>query len=442
MGRVLGHISDFVVETARLFVEMAPYLLLGLTVAGALSVILKKGFVARHVGTRGFGSILKAALLGVPLPLCSCGVIPTASYLRRAGASRPALLSFLISTPQTGVDSITATYGMLGPLFAVFRPAAALVAGVLGGSASALVDRTSAEQSGSEIASLSGPRSVGGDDEPAGLRAKLRSFARYAYRESVEDIALRFVIGVAIAALIGLLVPDDYFSGTVFGSGLPGMLLMVAVGVPMYVCSTSSIPIALALIAKGMSPGAAYVFLVAGPATNAASLAILARVLGPRQTVVYVTTIVVTALAFGPLMDALSTRLAWAAPLSSAAHLHDHGFSWLDYSAAAALAALLLLALWTRYAPVGRPIRPSATSRTTSPRTDAPAAVDDLVTLQVRGMTCHHCEATVKDALTAVSGGGEVSIDLKTGVVSVTGGSATDADLAAAVRGAGYQVAT
>ena len=110
MGRVRGYIADFVVETARRFVEMAPYLLLGLTVAGALSVILKKGFVARHVGTRGFGSILKASLLGVPLPLCSCGVIPTASYLRRAGASRPALLSFLISTPQTGVDSITATW--------------------------------------------------------------------------------------------------------------------------------------------------------------------------------------------------------------------------------------------------------------------------------------------------------------------------------------------
>lgn len=330
-GIALELLSDFFFEASRLFLEMAPYLLLGLTVVGFLNILMKREFIARQIGRPGALSTLKAALLGVPLPLCSCSVVPTASYLKKSGASRPALQSFLISTPQTGVDSIIATWGMLGPFFAVFRAVVALVTGIIGGFLSVLFGEgggssSSAgyqpslqseegeeddehEHSHGDVCGhcetdyrtpAEGPRTLG-----RRMGSSIRSILRYGYGESVDDIALPFLIGLVISGAISMAIPDNFFAGTFFASGLPAMLLMVAISVPMYVCSTSSIPVAVALIAKGLSPGAAYVFLVAGPATNAATLSVLAKVLGRKQTILYVLTIVGGSMIFGPLMDFL-----------------------------------------------------------------------------------------------------------------------------------------
>ncbi|MDC7222334.1 MAG: permease, partial [Spirochaetales bacterium] len=296
------YITLFFKEIYILFIEMSPYLLLGMTVAGLLSVFVKRELVARHVGGHNMGSVIKSALLGVPLPLCSCGVIPTASYLKKYGASKPAVMSFLISTPQTGVDSLTATWGMLGPLFALFRALTALITGVAGGMISYLFDR---EEESGEGESLSEARAFKEGE------SRVKHFLNFAYRESVDDIAVNFLIGLSLAALISLLIPDNFFEGTLLGGGLFSMLLMVAIGIPMYVCSTSSIPIAVALILKGFSPGAAYVFLVAGPATNAATLAILTRVLGKKQTLFYLGTIVVGSLVFGLAMNGLTALTGW-----------------------------------------------------------------------------------------------------------------------------------
>lgn len=357
---------DILTQTGLLFLDMAPYLLLGLTVAGVLDAVMSKRFVARHIGRPGLGSVIKASLLGVPLPLCSCGVVPTASYLKRAGASKPAVMSFLISTPQTGVDSIAATYGMLGPLFAVFRPIAALLTGVAGGIASHFGLRK--READAPATTLD---TAPAESSPTGRRPRLlqrvRQSAKYAYVDAVDDIAVQFIFGLLVGGIISVLLPDDFFVGRAIGSGLPAMLLMVAVGLPMYVCSTSSIPIAVALIAKGLSPGAAYVFLVAGPATNAATLAILMRVLGLRQTVLYVATLIVGSLAFGPAVDALGR--VFGGITSAAVAEHHQMLGPADYVFAAILGVLVLAAMVRKIGGGG----------------------SEEAELTVKGMTCNHC---------------------------------------------------
>jgi uncharacterized membrane protein YraQ (UPF0718 family)/copper chaperone CopZ len=433
---MIGWLVSLANEIWGLFLEMAPYLLLGLTVAGILSVVVKREFVAKHIGRPGVGSAVKASLLGVPLPLCSCGVVPTASYLRRAGASRPALMSFLISTPQTGVDSIAATYGMLGPIFAVFRPVIALVTGIAGGVVSWLFGEKRPRKGEPAPHDRDEAKAVQGETsaQPTSLKERIRAFARYSYVEAVDDIALQFVVGLVIAGLISLLIPDDFFADRVIGSGLPAMLLMVAVGIPMYVCSTSSIPIAVALIAKGISPGAAYVFLVAGPATNAATLAVLSRVLGKRQTILYVATLIVGSLAFGPLMDLIASSVGWSLPVPALHQSHGETVGFWPYFLAGVLGMLLLVALARRWWPR---ISGRSGSGGSVPSGEEGSA-RGISSLTVQGMTCNHCAATVEDAARSVSGVTSARVDLRTKNLSVEG-SVSREDLAEAVRRAGYQ---
>jgi uncharacterized membrane protein YraQ (UPF0718 family)/copper chaperone CopZ len=435
---MIEYINQFGASVYGLFFEMAPYLMLGLTVAGALSVLVKKSFVARHIGGTGFGAVIKSSVLGVPLPLCSCGVVPTASYLRRSGASKPALVSFLISTPQTGVDSIAATYGMLGPLFAWVRPLMALITGVIGGGVSSLAMRDEDR----EPASAAGGTEGAGPDEPRrGLLPSIRDAAAYGYSETVDDIAPQFVLGLIIAGLITMLIPDGFFEGTIIAGGLPGMLLMVAIGVPMYICSTSSIPIAVALIAKGISPGAAYVFLVAGPATNAATLMILHRVLGMRHTLVYLFTIVAGSLAFGPLVNLLAEGSGWVPPVMAMHEGHAESLGILNYLTGIALFALIAAALFRRYSAKLRSRFAGANDAESGAEHSAGAAenADALfTTLSVEGMTCNHCVANVESAVRGVTGVSGVRVDLASGRVRVEG-PADAGELVRAVDLAGYK---
>ena len=417
-------------EVVYLFVEMAPYLLIGLTVAGALSVFIRQDFVARHIGTSGPGSIVKASMLGVPLPLCSCGVIPAAAYFKRAGASKPAVMSFLISTPQTGVDSIVATYGMLGPLFAVFRPVVALLTGVAGGFVSLLDER----RTGGAPRSTPTPE-VDDAVRPRTMRAKVGAFLRYAYGEAVDGIAVSFLVGLLIAGIIGLLIPDDFFVGSVLGSGLPAMLLMVLVGVPMYVCSTSSIPIAVALVAKGLSPGAAYVFLVAGPATNAASLAVLSRVLGRRQTFLYVATIIIGSLLVAPAMDWISTAAGWSLPASLSEHGHGEVPSVPSVLAAAALALIIAASLLRRW----RRFHVETPDNSVEPSDNRPSApTQHIAFVGVEGMTCDCCATAVEEAVRSVAGVTAVRVDLRSKRVYAEGIESASR-IAEAVSQAGYE---
>lgn len=411
--------------TATLFLEMAPYLMLGLTVAGILSVVMRRDLIAAQIGRPGLGSVFKASLMGVPLPLCSCGVVPTAAYLRRAGASRSAVTSFLISTPQTGVDSIAATYGMLGPLFAVVRPIAALGTGIVGGSLSSILERhDDADHDAVETES---------DQETPSqtLRAKAIALARYAYIEAIDDIAPHFLVGLMIGGVIAVLLPDGFFIGRLYGSGIAAMLMMVLVGIPMYVCSTSSIPIAVALIAKGLSPGAAYVFLVAGPATNAATLTILTRVLGRKQTALYVATIVLGSLLFGYGMEQITAATGRMPATAMDRMNHLAAATWLDWTLAAILGVLVLASFLRR-------IRARLTRSGSSPATVDTAHPYTVMT--VEGMTCHHCAANVENAVRAASGIDSVQVELGTKQVRIGGVLSADIRHAVttAIRNAGY----
>ena len=266
--------------------EMSPYVLLGFLIAGLMHAFISQRTFARHLSGRGLGSVAKAAAIGIPLPLCSCGVLPAAIAMHRNGASKAASTSFLISTPQTGVDSIAATWSLLGPAFALLRPLAALATAVLGGVA---VGR-------SEKESAAGIRTAEADDRttgPQGFFDKLLAALRYGFVDLVGSIGGWLVAGLIIAALITVYVPADFFSA-LGDRPLLSMIAVLVIAVPMYVCATGSIPIALSLVLKGLSPGTAFVLLMAGPAANFASFTLISREMGRKAAVIYLASIIIS----------------------------------------------------------------------------------------------------------------------------------------------------
>lgn len=314
MAALLAFLGAFWSVTA----QMAPWLLLGFLMAGLLSIYISPRWLERHLGGRGMGPVFKAALFGVPLPLCSCGVIPVAASLRRQGASPAATTAFLISTPQTGVDSIAVTGALLGPVMALFRPVAALVTGVLGGGLVAAGERQ-AKTAGSQPA---GPV----ETTEAG---RLRQALRYGFESLPRDIGKPLLIGLLLAGLITAVVPAGTFAG-LLGEGLVPILIMMAFSIPLYVCDTGSVPLAAGFIHAGVSPGAALSFLIAGPTTNAAALATLLKILGRRNTVLYLATIAGSAVGGGLLLDAVSAGFGLHLPALRAAAGHDP-LGWSDH---------------------------------------------------------------------------------------------------------------
>ena len=283
-------------EILHLINEMSPYLLLGFFLAGVMYAFLPQRYYGHFLGRRNFGSVVNAALFGIPLPLCSCGVIPTAMSLRKEGASKGATVSFLIATPQTGVDSIIATYSLMGLPFAIVRPLAALVTALFGGALTNAADK--------DDAAGRSRCCEGVPEEHRGLVARMLEALKYAFVEMMEDIGKWLVGGIVIAGLITVFIPDGWF--TIFqGNTLASMLLVLAIAMPMYVCATGSIPIAVALMLKGLTPGAALVLLMAGPACNFASMLVVRKVLGMKTTLLYMLSIVIGAVGFGFLVDYL-----------------------------------------------------------------------------------------------------------------------------------------
>jgi len=312
----------------RTLSAMAPYLLLGFGISGLLAVFLSPAVVERHLGGRRFGAILKAALFGIPLPLCSCGVIPVAVSLRKHGAGRGATTAFLLSTPQTGADSIMVTYSLLGPVFALFRPIAALATGLLGGT---LVDLLVKEDGTAGRPTCEDACCAGGTQTNRWKHAFMHAFVSLP-----NDIGGAMVFGILIAALIAAFVRDSWIQAAL-APGIGAMLIMMVAGIPVYVCATASVPIAAALIAKGVSPGAALVFLMTGPATNGAAIATLWRTLGARTALLYLLTVAVSALLCGLSLDQL------VLVTGAAQHLQPHPMlpEWGHTVCAVALLAIL-----------------------------------------------------------------------------------------------------
>lgn len=314
---------------------MAPFLLFGFF-ATALSVwIVKPDFIERHLGGGNMSS-LKASLLGVPLPLCSCSVIPVASTLYRHGASRGATIAFLISTPQTGIDSFFVTYSLLGPLFAVLRPVAAFISGIAGG---VLIDRFTAEKKDAGLPATP-PHSNAEKCECHQNGSGFMSALRYGFITLPSDIGNALLMGLIISALISTFFPPN-FLGTILGTGLKPMLIMMIVAIPMYVCATASVPVAAAFLLNGVTPGAALVFLMAGPATNAATIATIWKIMGRKTAVIYLLVVAVFSLLFGWALDSLFS----AAPLlEDPSHQHHAGLpSFIKDASAVLLFALLFI---------------------------------------------------------------------------------------------------
>ena len=295
-------------EAWYLLTESAIYVLFGLLVSGLLRMFLSPGMVARHLGQGRFSSVFKSALLGIPIPLCSCGVLPAAATMKKHGANNGATTAFILSTPESGVDSMAITYALLDPLMTVARPVAAFITATVAGITENLFPGS---QNVKTTPDLSCPIDgcCDGNDCPPDIHKnhhsmveKIRSGFVYAAVDIWGDLARWFFLGLLLAGVISASIPDTIFE-RYLGSGLPAMLIMLGVGIPLYICATASTPIAAALILKGVSPGAALVFLLAGPATNITSLTVLTGVLGRRATIIYLTAIAVMSVLLGLALD-------------------------------------------------------------------------------------------------------------------------------------------
>ena len=377
-------ISNWSTETWQVLLEAGPWLLGGFVLAGLIHVFVPVARVARHLGGNDLTAVLKASLLGVPLPLCSCSVIPVAASIRKQGAGRGATASFLISTPETGADSIAVSYALLGPFLAIARPIAAFITAFVAGAAinrfapdtedepnpDALsdVEPTCCESQASARADAAVGANVAAEDtcpttsstssscrcahgpapqdKPAESTAvaswsdRIVGAVRYGLGDMFADLGHWLLLGFVLAGLIGAVVPEGFF-GQHLGSGPLAFLLMIAVALPLYVCATSSTPIAAALIAAGVSPGTALVFLLVGPATNVATMVVVARTLGRRSLVLYLGCIVIVAVLFGLLTDALISS-STGGPATHALHAPHMAPGWLTIPSAILLALLIV----------------------------------------------------------------------------------------------------
>ncbi len=413
--------SHFLISLLSIVNEMSPYILLGFFIAGLLHAFVKPEMMARHLSGNGIKPVLKAAMFGIPLPLCSCGVLPTSVSLRRQGASKGATTSFLIATPQTGVDSIAATYSLLGLPFAILRPVAALFGALLGGLSVSKFDA-----SNNNIANdcyTAQCKIPVQEAQNKSFHSKMGEAIRYGFVDMVASVGKWLIIGLIIAAIITVALPDELFLGL---SRYPilAMLLMVIIAVPMYVCATGSIPIALSLICKGLTPGVGFVLLMAGPAANFASVMILNRNLGKRTTFIYVMSVIVTAIFFGIVIDYFLPSQWFMPDVKAFAPACHTSFGIFETICSAILIILLANALYKN-----RNHKHSHNINNT----------DMTKEYIIEGMACNHCRSTVEKALAALPGVNNVTVDLSSGK-AVIEGNVDDHLVIDAVTTAGFNV--
>jgi len=354
------------------YLDTAFWLLLGLMAAGLVKAYIPADAMQRWLGGRGISAIARATLFGAPLPLCSCGVLPAALGLRRSGASKEATVAFLIATPETSIDSVAVTYALMGPVMAIYRPLAAVCSAVVAGLLTAWVDDESLSKQPSKNSAAScsannsccdapvanqpaccstqSTKSCGGDVLPLQKTAPgwLRAI-KFAGGELLDDISKWLAVGIIIAGVLVTVIPAGWLAQ--WGGGLPAMLVMLAVGIPIYICATASTPVAAGLLLAGVSPGTVLVFLMAGPATNVAGIILVRKELGNRATAAYLAGISLVSLAMGLLLDALIASFGWqvvAVPGMGHGMLPDV----LVYGSAGLLLLLVVPAVRNRVLPV------------------------------------------------------------------------------------------
>ncbi len=406
-------------ETWTMTQLMAPYLLMGFVLAGLLKAMVDAARVRDWLGRRGWASVLKASLVGVPLPLCSCGVIPVAASLRHQGASRGATVSFLASTPETGVDSIVATWGMLGPALAFVRVVTAFFTGITAGL---LVDYFHREEdaAGAGAPQTSPERTLSPID-------RFRQGIQFSFLTLPRELVFSLSLGLLLAGVAGAFIPPQSLSGS-WTNGFLGYLAVASVAIPLYVCSTGSIPLAYSLMHAGFSPGAALVFLIAGPATNMATISTMGQLLGRKAVALYLAAILICSFTAAGLVD-----YAWPEMMAGpyAHHQHVHSLSPGDGNALAGiiLCLLLLRGAAARLFPV----------MNRKPKLFMKSA-PSVLSLTVVDMECAHCARTITEGLSSLPGVISVQTDAAKKSVAVAGQDLDPEKIKETVRRLGFQV--
>ncbi len=410
---------DFIFEILKesvFFVnEVSIYLIFGFIVAGILHVLFPESIIRRHMGKNSVSSVIKSTLFGIPLPLCSCGVVPVAASLKKNGASKGASISFLISTPQVGADSFMLTYSLLGWIFGTFRIIASLVTAITAGVAVNFLSRNDDTQT-ENIRINKGYHDT--------MTMRLKTLLSYIEYELLGSIANALVVGLIIAGVIAAAFPEDFFSNYL-NYPIVSMILMLAVGIPMYVCAAASTPIAASLVMKGISPGAALVFLLTGPATNAITISTVIKTLGKSAATVYLLSISIISLLLGYLLNIITVKYGFNKIIMI--HQHEMFPGWLKIAGSAALCMMLgwyylNTGILKKYRKEGK-------------------MSDNRTSINVGGMTCMHCASNVKKAVEAVSGTSDILVNLEKGNVNfLLEDNINIEEVKAAIASAGYEV--
>lgn len=414
------YIQNYFTSLLQLTADMAPYLLLGFLFAGLLKVFLPQNLMNKYLGKSNFSSVLNASLLGVPLPLCSCGVLPAGISLYKNGASKGSSVSFLISTPQTGVDSILVTWSMLGLPFAMIRPVAALLTGLTGGLLTNRFDKNNTHKKKEKEAA----------EQTLKPKKSLKAVLQYAFVDMVADLAKWLIIGLLLAALISVMIPDNFFTDFKI-TGIVGMLVILVVSVPLYICATASVPIAAVLLMKGLSPGTLLVFLMAGPATNAATITVIGKNLGKKTLFIYLFTIMAGSIIFGLLIDYLLPA-SWFAPLMDMAAGHHHSFlpEWFTIGSAIFL-VLLLINFFIKQ--IINKMKPNNTFDPAGFSMEIP-----VLEIKVEGMTCDHCKNRVETGLKGMENISNALVDIEKNRVKIVGKELNLEKIAQKITDMGY----
>jgi uncharacterized membrane protein YraQ (UPF0718 family)/copper chaperone CopZ len=417
-------VISFILLFWQIVVQIAPYLLVGFFAAGLIHSFLSNSFVIKHLGSTGIRGIIKAALIAVPMPLCSCSVIPVASALKKNGASNAATTAFLIATPQTGIDNILVVYSFLGLPFALLSPVFTFFSGIIGGVLVSLFGNNKI---------INGQGTISSDDNDdfenknAGFLKKIRKAIKYGFNTMPSDLAGSLLLGILITALIQIMMPDNFFENVTKNIFLQ-KLIMLAAGIPIYVCSSGSVPIAAALIAKGISPGSALVFLMVGPATNFATITTMSKCLGWRNMVLYLIAIASTSLLFGTLLDLIFDKFSFTVTgLGGAEHLHLGDTTIFVYIAAICLLVLLSYHFMLPYIQkMALPFRKLSASET--------------YRIEIQGMQCKECAQKVRNAISSIKNVKIITINHKGGFAIIIMKDFDETALRMQIEKAGYFV--
>lgn len=408
-------LERFLIEVWNVLLQLSGPLLLGTLIAGIIHAIVPSSFIHRKLGKKGIDSVINAALIGVPMPLCSCSVVPTTIGLKQDGATDGAATSFLISTPQTGVDSIVVSGTFLGWPFAIFKVITAFVTGIIGGF---IVDRTDKKPESKPDIDIR-------DVNIKKLHSRIWEALRYGLFDLLGMIYRWVALGIVVAAIISILFPAGALAQYKWIGGFWGMFLMLAIALPMYVCTTGSVPIAASLIAAGMPTGTALVFLMAGPASNVATIGAVYRAFGKRVLAIYLATVAVFSMLFGYLFN-------WViAPGQGMMGHHHHGIETVGWFTIATTILVIGIFMFLTAYDLYRKYR-------VAPRAIKEAENKMAIELDIKGMNCKHCVMTVTKALQGVPGVTKADVYLESNL-AIIDGNPDMASLIKSVHDAGYE---